>query len=70
MTRDEAVERVIALTELSKATGTQTTRTINQLLQGLPGPLLMDVAVELKRRGWTRGRTPALEVLSGQSQAK
>ena len=49
MTKDEVVERIVALKILTKATGVKTTRTQGELLESLPGPVLAEVAVELAR---------------------
>ncbi len=46
---DTIVERITALRELTKATGTQTTRTQNEILRALPDDVLAEVAVRLKR---------------------
>jgi hypothetical protein len=46
---DAIVERITALRELTKATGTVTTKTQNQILQALPSDVLAEVAVRLKR---------------------
>jgi hypothetical protein len=49
MTADEAVERIIALRELTKETGCITRRTQNELLASLPGDVLAEVAVKLNQ---------------------
>lgn len=49
MSKDEIVERIVALKVLTKATGVRTTRTQGELLESLPGPLLAEVALELGR---------------------
>ena len=46
---DAIVERITALRELTRATGTVTTKTQNQILQALPNDVLAEVAVRLKR---------------------
>jgi len=65
MSTTEIVERIIALRELTEATGTKTTKTVNDLLQSLDGPQLLEVATELKRRDW-RKESPMARVLRGQ----
>jgi hypothetical protein len=49
MTVDEAVEKITALRELTAQTGTQTTRTQNDILRSLDDADLVEVAVRLKR---------------------
>jgi hypothetical protein len=51
---DSVVERITALRELTKATGTQTTRTQNEILRALPDDVLAEVAVRLKREAVTK----------------
>lgn len=45
-----AVERILALQELSRLTGVKTYRTVNDILTSLPGDVLAAVALELKNR--------------------
>ena len=49
MSKDEVIERMLALKILTKTTGVRTTRTQGELLESLPGPLLAEVALELAR---------------------
>jgi hypothetical protein len=46
---DAIVERITALRELTRATGTVTTKTQNGILQSLPNDVLAEVALRLKR---------------------
>jgi hypothetical protein len=49
MTADEAVERILALRELTNQTGCITKRSQNELLASLPGDVLAEVAVKLSQ---------------------
>jgi hypothetical protein len=46
---DEIAEKIVALRELTKSTGTETTRSQNQILRALPDDVLGEVAVRIKR---------------------
>jgi hypothetical protein len=46
---EEIIEKVVALRELTKSTGTRTTRTVNDLLQKLTDAELVEVAVGIKK---------------------
>ena len=48
-TKEIAIERLIALDELTRRTGVKTYKTYNTILAQLPPDLLMEVAVELKK---------------------
>jgi hypothetical protein len=50
MSKKEAVERLVALEELTQATGVKTYKTQNTILASLSPEVLMEVAVELKHR--------------------
>jgi hypothetical protein len=46
---DAIVERITALRDLTRETGTATTRTQHDILRALPDEVLTEVAVRLKR---------------------
>ena len=60
MTADEAVERILALRQLTIDTGCVTRRTQSELLASLPGDVLAEVALKLKQpKGTDRNEQPA-----------
>ena len=61
MTKEEAVERLWALKELTATTGVQTYKTQNALLAALTPEVLVEVALEIKRY------TAAEQILSGKN---
>ena len=60
MTREQAitstVERLHALREITRTTGTRTTRAQNTILQQLPDEVLTEVALLLHKRETEAGR--------------
>lgn len=50
MNKQEAVERLTALQELTQSTGVKTYKTQNTILASLSPEVLMEVAVELRNR--------------------
>ena len=64
MDRTEAVERILALQDLTAATGTKTTRVQGKILRSLSDDDLPAVALELKLRGAIR------DILAGRGGAR
>ena len=48
---DAMVEKILALRDLTRETGTITTRSQNNILQSLPDDVLAEVSLRLKRAG-------------------
>ncbi len=49
-TKEQALDRLIALEEVTQATGVMTNKTRNQILASLPAETLAEVAHELRQR--------------------